>query len=361
MARRVFWRDLGIYATVWTVLALFSLTQQAVDLRLDPAPVNWFAVTVSTLLNYYTCAIGTPVYIWFVRRFPIDAARAVPLVFVYLALMTACVVAKEAVNVPLQNALFHSGWSFSRELTRNFYGVFLDQVYFIVLLFAIEYYRSGREREMRTLELETELSQARLEALRLQLQPHFLFNTLNSIAALLRCDLPAAQEMLYRLGDMLRLTLDNDGSQEVPLRKELDVLELYLGIMRVRFGDRLLAQIEISTDVCDEMVPSFLLQPLVENAVRHGVEESSKTTNIRISATIDGGRLVLEVADNGCGLRHAAPLREGIGLTNTRRRLARLYGDDASLLLSDREHGGTAVTVRIPRRIGFVAPAGVPT
>ncbi|HEX8311885.1 MAG TPA: histidine kinase [Chthoniobacteraceae bacterium] len=211
---------------------------------------------------------------------------------------------------------------------------------------ALYFYRRSQERERRALEMSAGLTQARLQALKMQLQPHFLFNALNSIAALVHKDPDAADEMLSALSELLRLTLETSGEQELPLRRELKFVERYLAIEHVRFGDRLQFHLEISPDVLEAQVPTFLLQPLVENAVRHGLEPRSGEGLLKIVAARIGDELHITVSDNGAGLSAERPAREGIGLANTRARLHELYGKRGTLEL--RSADGLSVEVRLP-------------
>ena len=348
-------RDILIYTAVWTVLGLFSFAEWLASASSRTVHRPWPPVLGSTMLDYYTTGLATPVYVWLVRRFPIVAPRIGRTVLLYVAVMAACVVLKWLVDVPLQNALFHRGWTFVFVLVNDSFGVVLSQVIFVVLLIAIEWYRTARQAEVRASTLAAQLSSAQLDALRSQLDPHFLFNTLNSISALMHRDVHAADTMLSRLSDMLRMTLDSSSAQEVALRAELETTRLYLDIMDARFGDRLSWSFDVAGLLLDERVPSFLLQPLVENAVRHGVQESKQRTTIRVGAEATGDVLTLRVADDGRGLPPDAGLNEGIGLRNTRRRLAELYGAAARLEVTNRDGGGTEVIVTIPRRVGLVA------
>lgn len=208
-------------------------------------------------------------------------------------------------------------------------------------------YRGTMQRnERRALELETQLKEAQLESLRMQLQPHFLFNTLETISALMYQDVPAADRMISRLGDLLRHSLRSSGKQEVTLREEIDMLSRYLEIEQTRFADRLSVQMFIEPGVLDAAVPHFLLQPLVENAIRHGIAPRAQPGSIAIRARRSGEQLEIEVADDGRGAREDAA--EGIGLSNTRRRLEQLYGVRATLQLLPRENGGTRSCIRLP-------------
>jgi sensor histidine kinase YesM len=349
------WRDILFYTAVWTVLGLFSFAEWLASSSSRPVHRPWPAALESTMLDYYTTGIATPIYVWLVRRFPIIAPRIGRTLLLYAVVMAACVVLKWVVYTPLDHALIHRNYSFLYLLVNDSFGVVLSQVIFVALLIAIEGYRAARQAEVRASSLEAQLSSAQLDALRSQLDPHFLFNTLNGISTLMHRDVRAADTMLSRLSDMLRLTLDSTSAQEVPLRAELETTRLYLDIMDARFGDQLSWRFDVGDALLDERVPSFLLQPLVENVVRHGVHESSRRTTIRVSAEAAGDALVLSIADDGRGLPPDAGLIEGIGLRNTRRRLAELYGAAARLEVTNRDGGGTEVIVSIPRRVGLVA------
>lgn len=213
---------------------------------------------------------------------------------------------------------------------------------------ALCFYRRAQERERRTLGLEAGLAKARLSALRMQLQPHFLFNSLNAIAELVHKDPEAADEMLVALASLLRLTLETSGEQELPLGRELEFVERYLAIEHVRLGDRLQVTYDLAPGTRDALVPVFLLQPLVENAVRHGLEARGGPGRLTISASCQDTALVLTISDNGPGLQPGKPLSEGIGLANTRARLRELYGAAGTLELRQAE--GFTVEIAIPFR-----------
>jgi DNA-binding LytR/AlgR family response regulator len=196
---------------------------------------------------------------------------------------------------------------------------------------ALDYYRKYHERTVQTLELEKHLTEARLQALLHQLKPHFLFNTLNGIASLMHTDVDAADRMLVRLSELLRITMSHTGAPQTTLREEVAFLERYLDIEKIRFRNRLEVVIAIDDDAIDAQVPSLILQPIVENAVRHGIEPQSRPGKIELRGrAAEDGRLVLTVSDNGGGIPAGGPSREGIGLANTRARLAELYGTAAA-------------------------------
>jgi len=215
---------------------------------------------------------------------------------------------------------------------------------------AFGYYRQVQVRELRAVELEKRLAQARLQALQMQLNPHFLFNTLHAISALVHKDVEAADRMIARLSDLLRYALESTDAQEVPLRQELDFLNRYLEIEKTRFGDRLTVRLDIAPETLDALVPNLVLQPLVENAIRHGIEPRAKPGRIDLRARRENGRLKLEVCDNGVGLPSGRIPEEGVGLSNTRARLQQLYGERHLFALGNTAGGGLTVSVELPFR-----------
>jgi signal transduction histidine kinase len=224
---------------------------------------------------------------------------------------------------------------------------------------AVHFYRRFRDRERRALALESSLARARLSALQAQLQPHFLFNTLNAIAALLRRDARAAEATLTSLSELLRLALSQSNRQEIPLREEMQFLDRYLEIQQTRFGERLRVLTEIQPETLECLVPTLLLQPLAENAIRHGIEPSATAGTVKVSAHRQDGRLELSVEDDGVGLtsESSSDQGNGIGLSNLRARLQELYGSDHSMVVASRSEGGVAVRIAIPCRTATSAEA----
>jgi two-component system, LytTR family, sensor kinase len=212
---------------------------------------------------------------------------------------------------------------------------------------AFVYQRMYQEQRVAAAELEGRLTEARLEALRLQLHPHFLFNTLNAISAFVPADPDRAQRMIAWLGELLRRTLNGGSVPELPLSRELDLLAPYLEIQRIRFGDRLTIDLNIPDDAAEALIPSLMLQPLVENAVEHGVKRTADGARVCLSAERTGDMLRLEIADNGPG---PTGKRDGVGLANTRARLAGLYGTAYRFELRAVETGGTLVRLELPFR-----------
>lgn len=224
-------------------------------------------------------------------------------------------------------------------------------IYWVIvsIVHALTYYRRSQERERKAAELEARLAGAKLEALRMQLNPHFLFNTLNAISTLVHKDPGAADEMIANLSELLRATLDNN-RQEISLRQELEFLDRYLEIQQARFGERLRIEKEVDAAALGARVPTLILQPLVENAIRHGIEPQAAAGLVQIRACLEAGRLRLRVHDNGGGGRKPAKDSPGIGLANTRARLQTLYGTDARLTLTSTSDAGFTVEMEIPYR-----------
>lgn len=221
---------------------------------------------------------------------------------------------------------------------------------FVSLVTLIDHYSASRDREVQVARLEGELNSLRLATLESQLQPHFLFNALNTVSSVMYEDLAAADSMLASLADLLRRTLRPSSGPEVPLHDELETLDLYLAIMRARFADRLTVDVDVSDDVRCAAVPSLLLQPLVENALKHGDPGPALPAHVALRARQADGHVMIEISDNGPGITGSpeAALGKGIGLGNTRRRLDHLYGADHHLVLRNLPSGGLCVTVRIP-------------
>jgi LytS/YehU family sensor histidine kinase len=226
----------------------------------------------------------------------------------------------------------------------------LDSIVYCTLLavyHALVYYRVSQDRALRASQLEARLAQSQLQVLRMQLQPHFLFNTLHTISALMHRDVKRADSMIAALSDLLRMSLRSVGVQEVELREELDFLQRYLEIMSLRFGDRLTVTLDIDPQMLDARVPTLVLQPLVENAFRHGFGDGMRAGQVRVTVRPDGEMLRCEVVDNGRGLPQNGA-REGVGTSNTRARLRHLYGERFSLELTANPGGGARVSLAIP-------------
>jgi len=364
-AAGVWWeRRWALWAAIfgaWTVLAFFFTGQLYYSQLLTPRPYTWRSAASEQFIYPYLWAVGTIIILRLVSRFPVEGRRrwANLLLHVFFATLFAVVItgAFQIINHFVNGTgRPYSPWATLQWIIHNSsenYGIY---GLILVLHSAFRYYKRSREGELRASQLETQLSQAQLQALKMQLQPHFLFNTLHSISALVHSDPEAADRMIARLGDFLRLTLENSGAQEVSLQKELEFLRCYLEIERVRFRDRLTTRMDIDPRSLDTPVPNLILQPIVENALRHGIAPRSAPGRIEISTKRDNGSLRIQVRDNGPGLpaisKPNGRFREGVGLANTRARLAQLYGGSHRLELANAPEGGLVVTLEIPAHRG---------
>lgn len=317
------------------------------------------------MLDWYTCAIFTPLFFWLAARFPVDRRHWRTNIFVQFAASSLAVVLKYAFLYRVwQWMRGDATMTFARVLTANF---IIESMIFwavIAIIHGILFYRRWQEREQLAAELRTRLSEAQLEVLKAQLRPHFLFNTLNSISTLVHSDPASADQMVVQLADLLRASLETSGKHEIPLAEELSLLERYVGIMRVRHEDRLSVAIRATPRARAALVPHFILQPLVENAIEHGIARRAGDGRIVIEATDIGDTLQLRVGDDGTGFHQCADNgsspEEGVGLGNTRLRLHQLYGDAQSFTIECVKTGGTLVTVTIPLRQSAPRASGDP-
>src|SRR5207253_6861176 len=291
--------------------------------------------------DWYLWATLTPAIIWLSHRYPFHLGGWGKSLLAHVGCNLVLSFFVLAATVPLflwlcpscHEASF-SFWPWFRAKI-NIYMVLYFWIYWAILgsILSMQYYRQFRDRELRTSQLETQLALAQLQMLRMQLHPHFLFNTLNAISALLHKDADKADIMIARLGELLRTTLESAGTQQVPLRQELEFIQPYLEIEKARLGDRLQVRIDVDAEVMDAAVPNFVLQPLVENAIRHGIAPFARVGRLDIRARPENGMLRMEVQDNGPGLspeqqasERTGTFRSGVGIANTRARLQQLYG-----------------------------------
>jgi sensor histidine kinase YesM len=356
----------------WTALGLFMFSQAMTQKFFGRDPFPWWHHLTSWMIGVYVWFLLTPVVLWLGRRFPLERGRWLRRMAVHLPIAAIISLVQLAVESMLMYRLgLFPGIMSSYQATFVFLFViafhqgFMTYGTILGIQYAFAWYRRYQERnqealrlQLRSSELQSQLVQAHLSALKMQLQPHFLFNTLNAITVLVRQHKGReAEEMLARLSDLLRCVLDDVETQEVPLSRELHYLQLYLAIEEVRFQDRLRIDIAVDPELLDAPVPHMILQPIVENAIRHGIGRSSSAGLIRISACRAGDSLEMTVEDDGPGLESAnGGQSRGIGLANTRSRLEQLYGDAASLSLGNGETRGVKVAIVIP----FRAPAGGP-
>ncbi|HEX2187391.1 MAG TPA: histidine kinase [Longimicrobiaceae bacterium] len=334
----------------WTLVGLFYGTRPFVRALSTGRPAD-FRGFVANFADAWVWALLTVPILWLAGRFRFEPGRRVHAFVVHLAASLVFALVSVAANVALSNALWpENPSSFGAYVAATVH--WNVQWYWIVvgIRYAWEYYRKYRDRELRATQLEAQLARAQLEALKMQVQPHFLFNTLHTISELVHESPEAADQMIVRLGDLLRLTVDNAGTQEVTLRRELEFLHAYLEIEQARFRDRLSVQVEVDPETLDARVPNLLLQPLVENALRHGIGERAGPGRVSVRAARQDGRLWLEVRDDGGGLPAGGALRERVGVGNTRERLRQLYGAEQSFELLGAPEGGVVATITLPLR-----------
>lgn len=340
-----------------TLLGLFS-TAQAYRLTAlttkDPASIEVGKLLVLNLAYWYIPAAIAPGIFFLIRRYPIDQQRlkAIAVHVVGALLFTAIHAAGMiSVRVLLWQMPPPLGWitAVQRMHLTNLDWLLMTYTTVVGFTYAMGYYREVQARAVREAQLQTTLMEARLKTLQAELHPHFLFNTLHAISTLVHTNPDAADRMISRLSDLLRITFDRSGSPGVSLQEELEFLQKYLEIEQTRFQDRLTVKYDIDPATLDAEVPRLILQPIVENAIKHGVSPRSGPGLVQISSRTDGSRLWLEVRDNGVGLSGSArtQFRSGVGLANTRDRLECLYGDAQRLEFSEGD-GGLTVRIAMP-------------
>jgi two-component sensor histidine kinase len=373
---------LGVFA-FWTVLALLTAANRMADqgdFTLSAVP---HAIPIGLAFQQmFVWALLTPLMFWIAGRFNLEQSNTgvkiliLVIIGIVIAfsvdLLNSTIVRQFATTPqgPRMASASHVGGGFGRARgpgVGGTFGVFRGPMilnHFILFWgllsagFARDYFLRFRARERETsrlqaetAQLQTQLAEARLSALNAQLNPHFLFNTLHAISSLVERDPRGVRRMIARLSELLRYTLEGGTEHEVMLGQEIAFLERYLEIMQIRFQGQLEIDVQIADEARDALVPSLILQPLVENAVKHGVDKVSGTGKIRILARRESDRLVLSVSDNGPGPQKIARLDEaGVGLANIRQRLEQLYGSAQSLTLADAPAGGTVAQIVMPFR-----------
>jgi two-component system, LytTR family, sensor kinase len=345
----------------WTCVALFFASQTYLLYKYSGGQAHWGIIFKINLCDWYGWGLLAPGIIALARRFPLERARWTRSLPVHVA----AGVGVALVKWQLDNVLRHYVLGLERATTliSGFHESLVTYWLLVGSTQAYLYYRRYREGELRSAQLSAQLAQAQLQALRMQLHPHFLFNTLNAISTLVHRDPEKADRMIARLSELLRLTLENVGVQEVPLAQELEFLERYLEIERTRFADRLVVRMEIAPEALGARTPYLILQPIVENAIRHGIAARSSAGSIVVSARRANGMLVLEVGDDGPGIAPGGDGREtktGVGLSSTRERLEKLYGSLQRFELRNAERGGLLVTLAFPFRTASAAANSAP-
>lgn len=331
----------------WTFVALLFAPQNYLANRYSPTPLPAWLVIVASASIFYVWAALTPLVIWLARRFPFRRDR-ITIRIVQHTLLSFVVAAMHIIGVSAFQSLLPTPKDYVHLLPPELMlvsivatGVMLYWAILAVTV-AITYVRRDQERELT-------LVQAQLQSLRSRLQPHFLFNTLNAIAELLYADPKRAEETVTALSDVLRLTLQHDQEHEITLAEELDLLRKHVAIYQTLLQERLRVRWAIDDDTLDARVPTMILQPLVENAIRHGIAPRESGGTVGVSARRDGEFLSLAVQDDGVGMK-GEDTPSGIGLANTRARLRHMYGDAYAFAMSEPEGGGLTVALRLPMR-----------
>jgi two-component system, LytTR family, sensor kinase len=350
----------GLIWGVWTIITLFY-TSQVYVMNTASGQARRYGYGREFLGQAsagYLWALATPLVLWLARRYCLQRhnwLRRGTFHFLFSIVLSGALL---AIHYLALMVIFERTGSITPFRVFGFVYYNLEKfllVYWTILLMshAFSYYNSFRKGELKASQLHTQLVQSQLEALKMQVHPHFLFNTLHSISALLSKDTEAARKMITRLGDFLRLTLENSGTMEVTLQQELEFLNGYLEIERIRFQDRLTTNIRVDPEVLDVRVPNLILQPIVENAMRHAIG-NSKSGRVEVTAVPRNGVVRIEVKDNGPGIDADKLLEsrrgKGLGLANTQARLAGLYGAAARFEMLNNPTGGLVVALEIPRK-----------
>ena len=342
------WLSWLIVFAGWSALAVVFAVSSSLTYALTYQPPRWRYTLTMAATEWYVWAAFTPVVAWLSRRFRVSRLH-----WWRLSILAAAGVPVAFIKVTLTRVLRGTigGGDEYFQIT-DLVTQYLIYWAIVLAVHVWQHYRAAQQRELRTSQLEALLAQTRLQMLSMQLQPHFLFNTLNTIAELVHQQPEAAEKMIGGLSRLLRETLHAGAVDRVPLIRELELLEHYIEIQRARFGDRLSVDVAVDQAAREALVPSLLLQPLVENSIKHGIGTRAGMGRIEIAAVRNHGRLRIEVRDDGRGLRDAA-VTEGVGLGNCRSRLQALYGPGAFQLdLIGRSGGGVIARIDMPFEVG---------
>jgi signal transduction histidine kinase len=339
------------YLAAWTVPGLISASQLMLsyNLRGDDPPLG--LVLGVALPGWYVWALLAPAIVWAARRIPLDRDGLAGPLLVHLGLNAVLAAVWVGLIVGVRRAFGLPGQTDLLLQLANALGISVLAYWAVVLIVhGLRFRREGEARALRAAELSAELSRARLAALQAQLHPHFLFNTMNAISAFLREDPEKAETMLEQLADLLRRVLEAPQGAWVALPREVEFLERYLHLQEVRLGDRLDARVEVEGRVDDVEIPAMVLQPLVENAVEHGIARRREGGRLRVRIVRADGQVTLDIEDDGPGLEpgRETPGSWRVGLGNTRERLRHLYGEDHDFRVANRAEGGVGVHVRLP-------------
>jgi sensor histidine kinase YesM len=349
---------------ICTFMGLFSFSGYQAGYLMEKEAEPVFRTLVNELTGTYTLFLLLPFILFFISRIRISKSNwfwTLPLHLVFTVIYgishTLLMTASRAWLYPeLGFGSYDLGEPYYRFLM-EYHKQFLIYAAILFAVYVIENYKNYREREKKAAqlqltaaELQSQLIHAQLQSLKGQLQPHFLFNTLNAISSIMYEDVKKADAMITRLSAMLRMLLEHSQNQKTELKHELDFLNLYLDLMRARFEDKLFVEVHTESGHENALVPNLILQPIVENAIKHNDLENSDRTKVRVRIYHEDSFLIMTVQDNGPGFNGdtAGLLSKGIGLSNTRERLQRLYGNNQRLEFSKSPEGGLQVVIRIP-------------
>jgi len=367
---RIHWRRAMFLFGGWTLVSIiFAAISYAAAIGENNKEFGFVAALRLNLVQFYLWAILAPLLFKFSRRFPIEFR---PLNLRNLLLYFPAVISFAGIHQTIHLAVL---WSITPRWRQQFpalincyrsyfaFGFYIDLIIaslIVVAVHAILYYQNFRASELAQSSLKTQLAQAQLRALKMQLHPHFLFNTLHSISSLVLEDPQKANSMIARLGDFLRLTLENSNQQLVSLKEEAEFVRCYLEIEQVRFGDRLTVAFELEPQTLSAQVPHLILQPVVENAIQHAIAPRATRGHIKIAAKRLNSSLRLEVRDNGPGITSNSDLpgTERVGLSNVRARLNQIYGSDFRFELMNAGGEGLTVVMEIPFQLEGILEHG---
>lgn len=362
---------------LWTIIGLSFASRTYLFYLRQGLEAPFLPILLAYLIEFYAWGLASPFIFRLSRRYLIERGHLAGRILIHLVAGFVFTIAVHIVSTPVFWSTGLNDYTKYPTLADLLWKTIFSPIivheglltYWITAIAAhsYEYYRRGRDSQMQAARLEAhsaqlatraaqlseQLAQAQLSALKMQLHPHFLFNTLNSIASLLHKDAEMAHRMIARLSDFLRMTLKNSETHHVTLEEELVFLNTYLEIEKIRFRDRLMIDVEIEPEALAAKVPNLLLQPIVENAVRHGLANVSSTGHLRISAHRANGKVVIEVEDNGPGYGNEAKpgktVHQGVGLANTKARLEQFYGGDFDFeITGKKDQSGTVVTIEVP-------------
>src|SRR5438552_10953250 len=359
---KINWRRAALLFGGWTLVSvIFAAVSYAAAIGDNNKEFGFVSALRLNLVQFYLWAILQPLLFRFSRRFPIEFR---PLNLRNLLLYFPALISFAGIHQLLHLAVL---WSITPRLRQQYpalidcyrayfaFGFYIDLIIaslIVIAVHALLYYQNFRASELAQSSLKAQLAQAQLRALKMQLHPHFLFNTLHSISSLVLEDPPKANSMIARLGDFLRLTLDHSGQQLVTLKEETEFLRCYLEIEQVRFGDRLTVEFQIAPALLAAQVPHLILQPVVENAIQHAIAPRATPGSIKVAAKQTNGLLRLEVTDNGRGHTTSSNVLEsqGLGLKNVRARLEQLHGNQHWFEVSNRPERGVPMVIQLPFR-----------